>query len=257
MIFFHRLKNIAAEVNKKMVNPSHSMDLTGVSDANVKTRLDKAATELVNEIGQWPSHKLNAEYGGIATDVLFLRDNQNMARDKNGVKIGNYYGITKQMINDEDKRLNKELKKLEKQETDQQRLRKDKEMIETERRKFYENVEKLEIKALALIDAMKEVRAPLFAERDADKTAVDLTSSNPNIDENKIRLIDVCRVLQAYDHIEKDRMWGGKKFKIEIGGRNVEFTLSKAKLGSFQIFYDIPDPNEKYPPDTKKKRHTV
>ena len=229
------------------------MDLTGVSDVNVKARLDKAATELVNEIGQWPSHKLNAEYGGIATDVLFLRDNQNMAKNIKGAKLGKYYGITKEMIYDENKRLNKELKKLKKQETDKQRLRKGEKMIEAERRKFSENVKKLEIKALALIDAMKEVRAPLFAERDADKTAVDLTSSNPNIDENKIRLIDVCRVLQAYDHIEKDRMWGEKKFRIEIGGRNVEFTLSKAKLGSFQIFYEIPDPNEKYPPEAKKR----
>ena len=30
--------------------------------------------------------------------------------------------------------------------------------------------------------------------------------------------------------------------------------LLKAKLGSFQIFYDIPDPNEKYPPDVGAKQ---
>ena len=250
---FHRLKKIAAEVNKKMVNPPHTMDLSGVSDAKVKARLNKAATELVKEIGQWPSHKLNAEYGGIATDVLYLRDNQNMVKDKRGVKQGKYYGITRQMINDEGKRLDKELKNLEKQETDQQKLQKGKKRIEAERQKFSKSVEKLETKALALIDAMKEARAPLFAERDSDKTVVDLTSSNPNIDEKSTRLIDVCRVLQAYNHIEKDRMWGAKKFKIEVGGRIVEFKLLKAKLGSFQIFYEIPDPSEKYPPDVEAR----
>ena len=131
-----------------------------------------------------------------------------MAKGKKGVKQGKYYGITRQMINDEDKRLNKELKTLEKQETDQQKLEQGKEKIEAERKKFYENVKKLETKSLGLIDAMKKVRAPLFAERDSDKTVVDLTSSNPNVDEKSTRLLDVCRVPQAYDHIEKDRMWG-------------------------------------------------
>ena len=270
MISLYRLKKIAAEVNKQMVDPNHSMDLTGISDSKTQKRLKNAAKEVLDEMKTWEkTYKLNGDFGGIGTDAIYLMDDQNMflqtTKKGNKVRKGKYYGITKSLIEGDLETLKTKMTKLNREEKKKQdeidkekdakkkkKLEVEKKTLETEKTKIQNDIDKvyakvkpLEDKTKELINAMKEVAEPLKNERKADTRVIDLTPSNSNIQQDTT-LLDVCRVLQAYDHIEKERFWGEKRFKVLIGGRNVEFTLGKAPLGKFQIFYEIPVSAEKY-----------
>ena len=205
-----------------ILDPNYASDF---SDAGERSKAILGSTKaLQDEIKAWKqlyNNDISAEWGGIGTDTLYLKDNEVMKTDRKGRKLGKYYDTLKKIYEAEGKNINDEMK----------------------RKELNDRRDNLEASIKNLRESLKPFMDPIKEE--GKKFEVDLTSRNKNIPDD-VTLRDQFRVLQGFNNIGRERLWDRTRFDIEFGGRPVKFDLMKAQQGYFQIVYENPVKEERY-----------
>ena len=168
-----------------------------------------------------------AYWGGIGTDTLYLSDRDVMKtttneKTKKTTNHGKYFEDLKE--------LDREVKR---------RFRRDKPTKD----KLPGRKASLEAKLKKVRETLGEIYDPIKTEGSTFK--VDFTAKNSRIPDD-VTLRDQFRVLQGFNNIARERLWGKTEFDINFGGRDVKFTLDKASWGYSQLFYENPVKDEKY-----------
>eukprot|EP00794_Sanderia_malayensis_P000879 gene879-177_t len=277
------VKKVAEEVNKLITsdNPGSddSLKFKDFPDDVKEKRLE--IIDKINKLNQekekWKKYhgiEIEKYFPGIGTDCLYLKDDEVMkvteTRKKTGDtekitirQTGKYFDILKEFQNLKKNKisiLKKEKRKLEKEDSSD---------ASGKIAKLNEEVKKLSEKPAGVIDvkdladtwktSVLELRKSLTevfhnVKKEGKNFEVDMTSNNKNIPDN-VKLRDVLRVLQGYQDIARERIWDKTKFKVGIGGEELEFYLKRAPLGYYQIFYEMTGKDETQKKMEKKMKY--
>ena len=251
-----------------MINPSVSAELSDLTEQEHQ-ELKNTARELKDEIEKWKhdADDLAQHFWDVGTEVLYLHSWQYYAKTD---KKGKYHRMAKNVMEKETKRLTqkisslrekkkqleKEKESLKKDSGDSKTHRKEEDIVKDMANKDMEiasaikekgslNKKKSSLleKTRNLLNVIKKIIPPL---QERAPREIDLTpQNNPNMNSD-VRLLDVCRVLQSYNRIADERLWFTTRFKVKFGGRNVVFTLSKARHGYNHVYYNNPIAEEQY-----------
>ena len=215
-----------------ILDPAHSSDTleTKVADEEQRKKILADTEALRNEIKGWEDvyreKNLKQYWGEIGTDSLYLRDGETVGR------AGKYPNTVKKLYEGEKKTIDDARKEL-KSEPDATKKKAEEKKLDDALKQLNDKRGRLETSVKNLRKSIRKFTAPM--RDDAKKSFVDLTAIKP-----EPTLRDQFRVLQAFNNIGRERLWEQTEFKIKFGGRDAKFTLKKAPLGYFQMFYDNP-----------------
>ena len=214
-----------------ILDPDYSPKFSTVTDTDQRQKILEDTEALRNKIKDWKTvygTDLTPDWGGIGTDTLYLKNGETVGHN------GKYTSTLKKLFRTEMEKINREKETIGKDEFDTRQSQ-----LKQKHGSLEDSVKSLRKSVQKLVNPMKE---------EAKALEIDLTSSNDKIPP-EIKLRDQLRVLQAFNSIGRDRLWEKMRFKVEFGGRPVQFTLQKARQGYNQLEYGYPsdiDRGEKY-----------